>query len=438
MLIIDQWQKEVLEAKGDILLCTGRRVGKTYILARKAIDRMAKVGKTKVVVVSLTEDQAMLILAMSLNYARENYDYLVEKGKERPTLKTLTFKNGSKMISRPVGQTGDSIRGFEGGILIVDEASRMPPQFWIAAKPIILTTCGEIWMASTPHGKEGYFWKRFDESYNKKEPKARYKPFYVTTEQVIRDRPISESWNKEQKEAAEKILAEDKNEMSILEYGQEYLGLFLDDLRQYFNDNIINACCTGKREEFPRRTDNYMGVDVARYGGDEITYEVFNRKNQNSVKQVENIVKKEQSTTQTESEIKQLTNIWQCEKVGIDAGAGSLGVGIYDRLILNLFMKRKVVPMNNREIVLDREGKHKQRIFKEEMYDNLKSMMEKGEITMLDDDGVKDSLKSIQIEYKEDGTTHIFGSYAHIVEGIIRAAWLCKKEKINKLWIKYL
>ena len=38
MIKLDKWQQEVLDYDGDILLCTGRRVGKTYILARKAMD----------------------------------------------------------------------------------------------------------------------------------------------------------------------------------------------------------------------------------------------------------------------------------------------------------------------------------------------------------------------------------------------------------------
>ena len=143
---LDPWQKKVLEHKGDLGLCTGRRVGKTLILSQKAIEHMVKYGKP-VIVVSLTEDQAMIIIQMALAYAREHYPKLIGKGKYNPHLKDLTLiinKKPVKMISRPVGNTGDALRGFEGGVLIVDEASRMPRVFWIAALPVLLTCAGEV------------------------------------------------------------------------------------------------------------------------------------------------------------------------------------------------------------------------------------------------------------------------------------------------------
>ena len=73
-LILDRWQKEVLDYDGDIGLCTGRRVGKTLTLATKAIDYMAAHPNTPIVVVSLTEEQAFIILSMALNYFLELND----------------------------------------------------------------------------------------------------------------------------------------------------------------------------------------------------------------------------------------------------------------------------------------------------------------------------------------------------------------------------
>ncbi len=84
------------------------------------------------------------------------------------------------MIIRPVGNTGDGARGFEGGVLIVDEAARMPKLFWIAAKPILLTTNGKLWLGSTPFGKDGYFWERYNEAVNIKSPDARFKVLTIT------------------------------------------------------------------------------------------------------------------------------------------------------------------------------------------------------------------------------------------------------------------
>jgi len=51
---------------------------------------------------------------------------------------------------------------------------------------------------------------------------------------------------------------------------------------------------------------------------------------------------------------------------------------------------------------------------------------------LLDDDEIIASLSSIQ--HDEDGK--IFGSYSHITEGIIRAAWLAEKEKGLNIFVR--
>ena len=61
--------------------------------------------------------------------------------------------------------------------------------------------------------------------------------------------------------------------------------------------------------------------------------------------------------------------------------------------------------------------------------------MEQKKIQLLDDDEVKASLKSIQAEHdKDSGRLKIWGSYSHITEGLIRAAW-CSKTKGLNIWL---
>ena len=437
---LDQWQEEVMNYKGDFILCTGRRVGKTYILARKAIDRMARIKGTNVIIVSLTEDQAMIIMSMALNYAQEQHKYLLGKGKKKPTLRSLHL-NGGKMLVRPVGNTGDGVRGFEGGVLVVDEASRMPPMFWIAAKPILLTTGGEIWMGSTPFGKQGYFWEKFDETINKKIDNPRFKVFYISSEDAMRNRKISHSWTKEQKQGALRILKEDKEEMSDLEYGQEYLGLFLEDLQRYFSDEIIDKCCILERRNYKAEDrDYYLGVDLARMGEDASTFELVEKMEDDSIEHIENIVTKKTLTTQSEDKIHELNRSYNTiKKIFIDAGSGSLGVGILDHLLLHPETKRKVEALNNRARSLSNEEKDTIRILKLDLYDNLRALMERGMIKLLNDDNVKASLRSVIYSYAKTqvGLTQmkIFGADTHIAEGLIRAAH-CFKDKTLKLWVR--
>jgi len=440
-IILDEWQKEVEEAEGDILLCTGRRVGKTYIMAKKAIDLMVSKPKTPIVIVSLTEDQAMIIHFMALHYLEEKYPGKYDK--RNTTLKRLTVKNGSTMITRPVGDTGDAARGFEGGVLIVDEASRMPKLFWLAAKPILLTTNGHIWMCSTPFGKKGYFWEKFNESYNLKKPDARFKVFYKSSEDVMTNRPISRSWTKKQREGAVRILEEDKRDMTELEYGQEYLGLFLEDVNRLFSDEWIKkVCIMEKPDVINRKCRHYMGVDIARLGKDEGTFEILRKINKDKFEHVENLITKKKLTTETEEKIIELEKIYSFKEIGIDAGAGTLGVSVLDHLLNNHFTKKKVTAVNNRTLVQDRDDKSRIHLLKVDLYNNLKAMGERGEIKLLNEDIVKASLASIQYDYlvKEKQKTRlvIFGSYSHIAEGLIRAAWCAAKDKSLNIWVDYI
>ena len=435
-LTLDPWQEEILKYDGNVLLCTGRQVGKTTIFAIKAAKYMMKHPKSQIIICSLTEDQAKLIIVMILDWLEKHEKKQIAKGKDKPTQSRITLINKAVVIARPVGTTGDSVRGFTSDVLILDEVSRFNEFILTSAKPTLASTGGQIWMCSTPKGKQGFFYESFINKNN------RFKVFHVNTEEVYTNRPIMGDWTETRRAEALKFLEEEKRDMSALQYGQEYLGLFLDELRQYFSDELIAKCCYLVRPQPPVwKKDNYMGVDIARLGRDLCAYEILNLRPSGKVFHVESITKSKQLTTKTEQDIDDLAHAWNCGKVGIDAGSGSLGVGLYDRFLQNPKMRHRVIAMNNRAISIDKEGKKQQRIFKEDMYENLKNMMEKEEIYLLTDEEVRLSLKSVQWEIVERAglsKVRIFGDDTHIVEGIVRAAWLCKKEKIKKFRISYM
>ncbi len=426
MIVLDKWQEEVSNATGDILLCTGRRVGKTYIMGKKGIDRMVK-EKTPIIVMSLTEDQAYIMIIMAWNYLEQGYPEIWKKSKR--TMRQITLPNGSVMISRPAGDTGDGVRGFEGGVLIVDEASRMPKLFWIAAKPILLTTGGDIWMCSTPHGKQGYFWKRFDEAYNKKKKDARFKVFYVTTPDVVKNRPINGDWTQKIRDGALRVLREDKNEMTTLQYGQEYLGQFLDELQQFFPDALIKSCQLLERPGIEIRGKYYLGVDIARMGRDKSTFEIIDRRDRDNLKHVENIVTGKTLTTETTKKILQLEDSYKFRQIFIDAY--NVGTGVFDQLLSDNRTKRKTVAINHYSRPLDNEEKQRTKLTKADIYNNLLNLMERGKIKLLKGDAIFDSLASIQYEYKDGGKMEIFGSDAHIADGLVRAAYCSGERKLD-------
>jgi len=433
-ITLDPWQKRVLKHTGNILLCTGRQNGKTLILSVKAGKYMLKHKNSKILVVSLTEDQAQLIIIMIRNYLESNNLKSICTGTERPTKNKILLKNGSQVLSRPVGVTGDSVRGFTGDILIIDEAARMQESIFTASKPTLFTTGGKIWMCSTPFGKKGYFYESWLNKYK------RWEVFHVNSEDVAHNRVICDSWTEQQRADAIRLLSEEKNDMSELQYAQEYLAMFSDDLQQFFSDELINKVCVLKRRK-SQTTQGYhkyfLGCDFARMGGDSTSYEILDKINNDYIEQVENLTESMKLTTYTHDKILDLDTLWDFKEIGLDVGAGSLGVGIYD-FLLRSAVKRKVVPLSNLSRNLDHRGEKKKSLMKEDMYSVLLMMMERGNIKLLDDDDLRLSLKSVQKEFimKNDEPTRvvIFSNphkFSHIAEGLVRASWLANTKNIN-------
>jgi len=424
---LDKWQQEVLETPGNICLCSGRQTGKSTIIALKTAEYLIKNKNKTVIIVSITEDQAELMIMKILDYLQKHYRAYIAKGKKKPTKHLIRINNGSQVRSRPVGNTGDAIRGFTGDLLIADEAAFMPETMWAAAKPTLLTTAGHIILVSTPHGRQGYFWEAFQ---NKAK---RFKVFHVNSEQVVKDRPICESWTVPQRQGAIEFLEAEKQDMSQLRYAQEYEGRFVDDLRQFFPDELIQKCMNNKRREvFQTGRDYYLGVDVARMGKDETTFEIIERVNDKSLLHVESMVTKRTYLNETTNKIIELNKRYDFRKIYIDDGG--IGVGVFDYLLHEESTKRKVEAINNRSRPLTRDEKRKKKLLKEDLYNNLLGLMERGEISLLQDDSIFQSFKSVQYEYQEAGKVEIFGNYTHIVEGLIRAAW-CYREKSLSIWI---
>lgn len=182
----------------------------------------------------------------------------------------------------------------------------------------------------------------------------------------------------------------------------------------------------------------YMGCDIARMGGDETTFEIIEKIDDNNLMQTENIVAVKQFLTQTTEQILGLNIIYNFAAIGID-DAGT-GAGVFDNLMKEDATKRKTYPLNNARKPLDRDEKAKRRLLKEDMYMNLAYLMEKGKLKLLDDDELILSLKSVQYEYvtKQGQATkfRIFGNYTHIAEGLIRAAWCITQDKRLNLWVE--
>ena len=56
-----------------------------------------------------------------------------------------------------------TVRGFSAvSLLLVDEASRVEDEMYLAIRPMLAVSEGTLWLMSTPYGKRGFFWEAWE------------------------------------------------------------------------------------------------------------------------------------------------------------------------------------------------------------------------------------------------------------------------------------
>lgn len=415
----DKWQKEVLEHEGNITIRSGRQVGKSEVIGAKGCQFADENPGTTTLIIAASQRQSSLIFEK----VKANVDRLCEIRKkdqylEPPTLTKIFLKNGSKIYSLPAGRTGYFIRGFTIDMLIADEAAYIPETVWNAVIPMIavskkLRGMGHIVLLSTPFGKGGYFHSSFTD--------PDFKSWHVSSEDCWR---ITKSFLKKEKER-----------MTKAEYRQEYMGEFCDEWNQFFSTDLIKKCMTfiewNKEKDHKVSARYYLGVDIARYGGDENAFVVVELENKN-LRVVKCFTTDRVSTTDTIGRIQVIDREYDFAKIFIDdAGVGG---SVTDVLIEKL--GRKVLGLNNASKRIEVQGEEKKRgILKEDLYSNVLMLMETGKLEIISNLKLLRSLKSVIYEYTSEQQSYrkvkIYGDYAHLAEAMVRACWCLKERGLN-------
>ena len=418
----DKWQQEILDYEGNITLRSGRQVGKSEVIAMKATKFALDHPKTITMIIAASQRQSGLLFER----VRGNFERLEHETKQKffadkPTLTRLRLVNGSVIYSLPAGRTGHFIRGFTLDMLIADEAAFISEAVWLAILPTIAVSkkkrgMGYIILLSTPFGKGGYFYHSFTDN--------DFRSWHISSESCSR---ISKSF-----------LLKEKKRMTKAEYRQEYLGEFTDEWNQFFPTSVIKDRMTfiewKKSEDFNKEAAYYLGVDIARYGGDENAFvicELFKRR----LKIVKCFTTDRVSTADTIGRIQRIDADYGFNKIFVDDSG--VGGAVTDVLIERL--GRRVTGLNNASKRLEIQGEEKKRgILKEDLYSNALMLMETKMIDIISHLGLLRSLKSITYEYGQlksgERKVKIFGEYAHLAEAFVRACW-CIKEKGLKLYV---
>jgi hypothetical protein len=409
---LDDWQKIILETKGNIALRSGRQVGKSTVISVLAGDYAALNPNKVIMIIAAVERQAYLLFEKCLYYMEKKHRRMILQGSQRPTKTEIQLSNGSRIYCLPSGLTGYGIRGYTIDLLIVDEAAFVPDEVFNAVTPALAARKdARIVLLSTPFGRQGYFANAFNDK--------TFTTFHVSSEECPR---ISKDF-----------LSQEKARLSKLVYMQEYLGEFVDELLQWFPDELIKRCMNRTRPGVIAEGLRYfLGVDLARMGDDLSTFAIGYLRGDRII-QVEQQATKRTYLTESTTHILELDKRYDFERIYIDDEG--IGVGVADMLLDNDQTKKKLIPVNNSKRIIDAHDEGKVRLLKEDLYTNLLILMQNGKMELLQDPEIYQSLKSVQYEYSADTKgkpiLKIFGNWTHTAESLIRLAWCIERKDIN-------
>lgn len=406
-LSMDEWQKEVLAIIGNLILMCGRQVGKSEIISKKIADYLLNNPGKKILIVSGVERQASGLYNKALRLIEQSHPEQLKKGKDKPLRTHFKLKNGSELITEPVGLDGSGARQHTLHGVVFEEMQLIPEEAFAAITPMLFTTGGFIWMLGTAWATEGYVYERLSD--------PNFKVLRVNSEEVANSRP------EPRRTIMLKFLEDEKQRLSEAQYAQEYLAIPADNVRQIFPDALIKRVMIASRPGNIQDKDYICGLDPAGLGEDSGSISIFDYTDEKMV-QVEHEITNKLYTTQTTDRIISLDALYNFKKIYVDDGG--LGFGIFSELLKEDNTKFKTIALNNSARPLDYQEEKQKKILGDEMIFNLLVMMEKGKIELLNDAEIRESLKSYKFEYAKDRKTLLISSnYNHPVQSIMRAAW---------------
>jgi len=266
------WQIKILnwldEGQKRIIICTPRQVGKSLLLsgfALKAMDmNLFPAGvtkKTKIGIISKTEQQAMKIISdikdyikmgdlhvqtMTAGKVKNYFSNKIDRTQNASNNKSqITFKNGCSIISLP--PTG-KIKGYSFSYLFIDEAAHIdnPDTYYIDSEPTVNATNGTIVLTSTPNGRQGFYFDIFD-PYEEQDVHE-YKRFWLHYNDLHNQEMIDRILEKKQQyysRGQEKRFEQEYDakftvQASSFFDNDDVTGMFVDDLFKV--ENFGGAC----------------------------------------------------------------------------------------------------------------------------------------------------------------------------------------------------
>lgn len=372
------YQKEVIDSGRDRIAITGgRQIGKTTMMAWMAIHEFAMYEDHEILLVAPTQRQALNFMRKLKSEIQEWVDNPDEYGLEEVTKSRILGVNGSRIEAMPALE--ETIRGLTIDSAFVDESAFIDRHIFTSViSPMLATTDGVFFIASTAWGKEGYLYSRFDSEDD-----------YWLTKQIT---------SMENPDIPSRQVKEWREDMTQMEFEREVLGQFTDKKNAFFKNRDINSALEWAQEEelpanvvYPDQSgrNSYLGIDPASTGDDQAVLATMDEDyNIYDVKTID-----ECEIPELEKEIRNKLNSSDRNYIKAFIEENGLGEGTVHRFEDEF----KCV-----------EGFRTTIRSKESIYNQLKNLMQKGEINIPDREDLTSQLRTIEYENTNRGNMKIY------------------------------
>ena len=213
-----------------IALNCNRQWGKSTVAAILAVHRLVTHPGVTVLIVAPSGRQSGETLRKVAGFLGILGIGTVGDGVNRAA---IVLPNGSRIVSLPAVDA--TVRGFSAvSMLIVDEASRVPDAVYLALRPALAVSGGDIVLVSTPNGRRGFFYREMSGMEKR------------TGEGWLRHTgPVAECGARVPAEFIEEERARGESY-----FRQEYLCEFIETGRYLFDEELVHSIVKRELEAF--------------------------------------------------------------------------------------------------------------------------------------------------------------------------------------------
>jgi hypothetical protein len=213
----DPWQGDLLRADaGKALLLCARQVGKSTACAYLALrTALLTPGITCLIVSPSLRQSGEMLRKVSGGLAALGRPV----GVANESASALALANGARVLSLPGSEA--TVRGFSAGLLIVDEAARVPDGLLAGVRPMLAATGGRFVALSSAFAASGWFYDLWTAG------GPGWLRLSVTADACPRISPA--------------FLAEERAILGPRWFAMEYMNEFQDDVAAVFSGDDIRA-----------------------------------------------------------------------------------------------------------------------------------------------------------------------------------------------------